>query len=257
MPPTLVAFAVAIVDVRRVVSPEFKKAGSRVLLLPLPRDEEEMPDFAALKRNYARVHDLVRKKKILASCSLHLGGLAEAVSKMGFGNRLGLAFAEALTPGELFAPAIGSLVLEVPAGEDVATLFQGLAYRILGKTLPEPLIRVNGLELDLASLQEQWEKPLENIFPTRVEKSPLAPDPGYERPLSRERAAAADAAAPWPSRGCWSRFFPAPTTSTTWSGPSPGRRQARDLRLPQPQRRRHRGVHAPNWRRRSSARRSW
>ncbi len=59
VPPTLVAFAVATVDVRRVVSPEFKQAGSRVVLLPLPRDEQEMPDFAVLKKNCIRVHDLI------------------------------------------------------------------------------------------------------------------------------------------------------------------------------------------------------
>ena len=188
VPPTLVAFAVTTVDVSRVVSPEFKKAGSRVLLLPLPRDEQEMPDFAVLKKNYIRVHGLIRKGKVLAALSLHGGGLAEAVSKMSFGNRVGMAFQEPMTPGELFTPAIGSLVLEVPESENVETLFHGLAYRVLGKTMPQAVIRVNGLELALASLQEQWEKPLEDIFPTRVEKSPVAPDPAYERPLSLERA---------------------------------------------------------------------
>jgi phosphoribosylformylglycinamidine synthase len=188
VPPTLVAFAMACIDVRRVVSPEFKKAGNRVLLLPLPRDEHEMPDFAVLKKNYIRVHDLIREGKILAAQSLHGGGLAEAVSKMSFGNRVGMDFFEPMTPGELFTPAIGSLVLELPESEDVETLFSGLAYHVLGKTVPAAVIRVNGLELDLAALQEYWEKPLEDIFPTRVEKSPLATDPEYERPLSLERA---------------------------------------------------------------------
>ena len=188
VPPTLVAFAVAIVDVRRVVSPEFKKAGSRVLLLPLPRDEREMPDFTVLKKNYARVHELIKKGKILAAQSLHGGGLAEAISKMSFGNRIGMVFNDFMTPAELFSPAIGSLVLEVAEHEDVEKLFSGLAYRVLGRTRSAALIRVNGLEFDLASLQKSWEKPLEDIFPTRVEKSPLAPDPGYERPYSRERA---------------------------------------------------------------------
>jgi phosphoribosylformylglycinamidine synthase len=188
VPPTLVAFAVATVDVRRVVSPEFKAAGSQVLLLPLPRDGDEMPDFTVLKKNYARVHQLIQKGKILAAQSLHNGGLAEAVSKMAFGNRVGLAFHEALTPGELFAPAIGSLVLEVPESENVEMLFRGLTYRVLGKTLSEAVVRVDDLELDLLSLQDHWEKPLEDIFPTRVEKSPVAPDLGCERPLSLERA---------------------------------------------------------------------
>jgi len=188
VPPTLVAFAVATVDVRRVVSPEFKQADSRVLLLPLPRDQQQMPDFAVFQKNCVRVHNLMRKGKILAAQSLHGGGLAEAVSKMSFGNRLGLAFHEQLTHDDLFTPAIGALVLQVPEAENIERLFSGLAYRVLGKTLVEAVIRVNDLELALPFLQELWEKPLEDIFPTRVGKKPAAPDPGYERPLSRERA---------------------------------------------------------------------
>ncbi|MCX6557121.1 MAG: phosphoribosylformylglycinamidine synthase [Candidatus Aminicenantes bacterium] len=188
VPPTLVAFAVTGVDVRRVVSPEFKKAGSQVLWLPLPRDNREMPDFVALKKNYARVHNLINKGKLLAAQSLHGGGLAEGLSKMCFGNRLGMAFDAPQIVAELFTPAIGSLVLEVPEKENVSELFSGLDCRVLGKTLPEAVIKVNGLELDLASLREHWEKPLEDVFPTRVEKKPLVADPGWERPLAHERA---------------------------------------------------------------------
>ena len=165
VPPTLVAFAVTAVDVRRVVSPEFKGANNRVLLLPLPRDDQEMPDFAALKNNYARVHDLIQKGKILAAQSLHGGGLAEAVSKMSFGNRIGMAFNDTMTPGELFSPAIGSLVLEVPGNEDVEKLFSGLAYRVLGKTIAAAEIKVNGLELAIAELAGTLGKTAGRHFP--------------------------------------------------------------------------------------------
>jgi phosphoribosylformylglycinamidine synthase len=187
VPPTLVAFAVTTVDVRKVLSPEFKKAGSRVVLLPLERDGREMPDFAALKKNYGRVHDLAGKGKLLAAQSLHRGGLAEAISKMCFGNRLGFAFDDRMTAQELFAPAIGALVLEVPENEDIEKLFAGTDFRVLGRVTPEAVIRVNGLDLDVVELQVHWEKPLEDIFPTRVEKVPPTGDPGYERPLFLER----------------------------------------------------------------------
>jgi phosphoribosylformylglycinamidine synthase len=187
VPPTLVAFAVAMVDVRRVLSPEFKRAGSRVALLPLARDAREMPDLEALKRNCARVHDLAGRGKLLAAQSLHRGGLAEALSKMCFGNRLGLACADRVEPQELLAPAIGSLVLEVPESEDVEKLLAGTDFRVLGRTIPEAVIRVNGLELDIAELQAHWEKPLEDVFPTRTGKTPPAGDDGCERPLFMER----------------------------------------------------------------------
>ncbi len=190
VPPTMVAFAVTTLDVRRVLSPEFKAAGSRVLLLPLPRDEREMPDFKVFKKNCARVHELARKGKILAAQSLHGGGLAEAVSKMCFGNRLGMGFSGTMDAAELFTPAIGSLLLEVPQNGDVEVLFAGLAYRELGRTLPEALIRVNGVDLALSSLLDAWEKPLEDIFPTRVASPENArgTDPGYERPFYTQRA---------------------------------------------------------------------
>ncbi|MCU0237206.1 MAG: phosphoribosylformylglycinamidine synthase [Acidobacteria bacterium] len=187
VPPTLVAFAVAVVDVRRVLSPEFKRAGSRVVLLPLGRDAREMPDLEALKRNCQRVHELAGKGRLLAAQSLHRGGLAEAISKMCFGNRLGMAFSDRMDPLELLAPAIGSLLLEVPQGEDVAKLFAGTDHRVLGRTTAEAVIRVNSLDLDVAGLQEFWEKPLADIFPARVEKVPPTGDPGYERPLFQER----------------------------------------------------------------------
>ncbi|MBN2346931.1 MAG: phosphoribosylformylglycinamidine synthase [Candidatus Aminicenantes bacterium] len=187
VPPTLVAFAVVLVDARRVLSPEFKKAGSRVVVLPLERDAREMPDLAAFGSSCRRVYDLARRGKILAAQSLHAGGLAEALSKMCFGNRLGFAFAAPTAAAELFSPDIGSLLLEVPAGESPRKLFAGLDFRVLGRTRARPAIRVNGLEMGLDELQAHWEKPLEDIFPTREPAPPPGDGPGLERPFFRAR----------------------------------------------------------------------
>ncbi len=187
VPPTLVAFAIVLAAARHVLSPEFKKAGSRVVLLPLGRDGREMPDFAVFRKNCAQVHELARQGKIAAAQSLHAGGLAEAVSKMCFGNRLGMAFRDDMSAAELLAPAIGSLVLEIPGSEDVGALFAGLEHRILGETIPEAVILANGLELDVAALQARWEEPLQEVFPARVEKAPVVADPGLERPLHGAR----------------------------------------------------------------------
>jgi phosphoribosylformylglycinamidine synthase len=188
VPPTLVAFAVVLADARLVLSPEFKRPASRVVLLKLPRDARQMPDFAVFKKNCRRLHELAAAGRVLAAQSLHSGGLAEAIAKMCFGNRLGMAFAESMTPEELFAPDIGSLVLEVPASADVGALFAGLEYRLLGETQAQATIRVNGAELDVVDLQSRWEAPLEEIFPTRTEKAAIAADPGLERPSHLGRA---------------------------------------------------------------------
>ena len=73
VPPTLVAFGVTTLDVRNVISPEFKKRGSQVVLIPLARDKWDLPNFDELKTNYTRVHDLINDKKILSAHSVRSG----------------------------------------------------------------------------------------------------------------------------------------------------------------------------------------
>ncbi|AVX19355.1 phosphoribosylformylglycinamidine synthase [Carboxydocella sporoproducens DSM 16521] len=168
VPPTLVAFAVAPVDVRQVISPEFKQAGSRVVLVRARRDEREIPDFQQLQQNFSRIHELISQGRVLAAHSVRLGGLAAVISKMAFGNRIGFAFANIFDGKELFAPLYGSLVLEVEAGLDLERVLAGLDWQLLGQTLAEKVIRVNGIEIDLEEAYRAWTEPLEGVFPTRV-----------------------------------------------------------------------------------------
>lgn len=174
VPPTLVAFAVAPVDVRQVISPEFKQAGSRVVLVRARRDEREIPDFQQLQQNFSRIHELISQGRVLAAHSVRLGGLAAVISKMAFGNRIGFAFANIFDGKELFAPLYGSLVLEVEAGLDLERVLAGLDWQLLGQTLAEKVIRVNGIEIDLEEAYRAWTGPLEGVFPTRV-KTPIEP----------------------------------------------------------------------------------
>lgn len=165
VPPTLVAFAVAVLDARRVVSAEFKQADDVVVLLPLQRDEQEMPDFAALRRQLSLVRALNRDGLVRAAATVQAGGVAAAVSKMCFGNHLGLRFDAAMTAQELFAPAFGSLVLELPADVDVARLCAAVPYRLLGRVTAEPAIYINDSTIDLDTARRVWERPLAGTFP--------------------------------------------------------------------------------------------
>ncbi|MCU0609989.1 MAG: phosphoribosylformylglycinamidine synthase, partial [Chitinispirillaceae bacterium] len=108
VPPTLVAFALTAVDVRIVISPEFKKPGHRVVLLQLPRDSAQMPDFAVLDRIYSAAHAAIALGSVVAGHTVTSGGIAEAVTKMCMGNRIGFRFADAVTAQQLFSPDIGS-----------------------------------------------------------------------------------------------------------------------------------------------------
>ncbi len=169
VPPTLVAFAVTAVDVRRVISQEFKLAGSSVVLVQARRDENELPDFTALIKAYDCVHQLAAAGKILAAYTVKLGGVAEAVSKMAFGNRIGIRFTDAATENSLFTPDYGSLVLELPEHVLLDQAFKDVAYTLLGKTTATPVIHINNVEIAIAEAFAAWEQPLARVFPVRSE----------------------------------------------------------------------------------------
>ncbi|AEV69157.1 phosphoribosylformylglycinamidine synthase [Acetivibrio clariflavus] len=169
VPPTLVSFAVNVVDVRNVVSTEFKKTDSNVVLVRLKRDEYELPDFEALDKNYTRINELIMKEKVLAAQSIRSGGLAEAISKMSFGNMIGFAAKGNIPVNKLFAPEYGSILLEIDKNEDLDKLFEGIDYELVGNTQARATIDVNGVSMSIKNLIEKWEEPLESIFPTKTE----------------------------------------------------------------------------------------
>lgn len=163
VPPTLVAFAVTPVDVRKVVSPEFKQPGSQVILLTVRRGQDELPDFTALTKAYDTVYQLVQAGRVLAAQAVRLGGIAEAVSKMAFGNRIGIKLTAKQT--DLFTPDYGSIVLELPADLQAEVILKELDYQILGQTIPQQVIAVNDTEITLAEALAAWQEPLEEVFP--------------------------------------------------------------------------------------------
>ncbi|WP_084578197.1 phosphoribosylformylglycinamidine synthase [Sporomusa malonica] len=167
VPPTLVAFAVTAVDVRHVISQEFKQAGSNVVVVHVKRDEHELPDFAAVTMAYDRVGQLVQAGRVLAAYTVKLGGLAEAVSKMTFGNRIGIDLTARIGGTALFAPDYGSLVLELPAEIKLEHELNGIDYTLIGQTIGLPVIRVNDAEITLDEAFAVWERPLEKVFPVR------------------------------------------------------------------------------------------
>lgn len=168
VPPTLVAFALAVADVRRVLSPEFKLAGSQVVLLPLKRDGAELPDFEQLGRNCSRVYQLIGSGKIRSAISVKTGGLAEALTKMAIGNMIGCKLIVQPEMNQWFAPDYGSLVLEIPPEVAIDQAFEGLDYRLLGVTVAEPRITAGGLRIDLETARSRWEAPLEPVFPMDI-----------------------------------------------------------------------------------------
>ena len=174
VPPTLVAFAVTTGDAREIISPEFKSTDSVVVLLELKKDENDLPDFSQLDRNYTCVHGLVKKGKIRGIHSVRNGGIAEAISKMCFGNRIGFTF-EPVAESSLYQPLYGSLLLELSSEENLTELFAGLEYQAMGNTQDEYAITINGENLSLDDVFEAWDNPLESVFPAHVTLSQEKP----------------------------------------------------------------------------------
>lgn len=167
VPPTLVSFAVDCVDVNNVISPEFKIVGSSVILVKAEKDEYGMPDFDALRKAYSTLTSLIAEGKVLSAMTVKRGGLCEAVSKMAFGNKIGFSFAENMESSDLFFPDYGSIVIEVIGEFDPAQELEGISHKVLGRTIDDEAVFVNGKEIKLSSMKASWDETLESIFPSK------------------------------------------------------------------------------------------
>ncbi|MFZ3129632.1 MAG: phosphoribosylformylglycinamidine synthase subunit PurQ, partial [Desulfosporosinus sp.] len=153
-----------------VMSQEFKRSGSQVVLVSAERDEHEVPNFERLIKNYLKINELIHSGKVLATHTVRMGGLAAALSKMSFGNRIGIALNAQTDIRSLFTADYGSIVLEIAEGVNLKDIFGGVEYQLLGFTQGKSVITVNGLDIELDIALQAWEKPLEKIFPTQTEK---------------------------------------------------------------------------------------
>ncbi len=163
VPPTLVSFCVGTIDTKKVVSNEFKKAGSKVYILKAKYTKDFVPDFENLKENYELVHKLIKEGKAISVATIGQYGIANTISKMCFGNKIGFEFEDEKC---LFKPRYGSFIIEAKEELNIDKL------EILGNTISEKEIRISKNEiLDVEELIKLWEEPLEKVFPTKTAKT--------------------------------------------------------------------------------------
>ncbi len=170
VPPTLVAFAVGTMDVNKVISSEFKKLGSNIVMLCVDRNKEEMPDFIQLKKNLDKLSSLTGEGRILSSAVVKHGGVAAAISKMCFGNMIGMNIAKDMKLEELFTDDYGNVILEISNEYDVKALLEGLNYKVLGATQSKPEISFHGEIIELEEALNAWQNPLSEVFPSSLSK---------------------------------------------------------------------------------------
>ena len=177
VPPTLVSFAVTTEHIKNIVSREFKRVNSQVVLVKLNMDEKGLVDFEELKKNYSKVKELIDGGHVLASSTIKFGGIARAISEMAFGNKIGFEFNPEILDS-IYKPLYGSIILEIEEGKDLESLLAGVDYSILGKTIENEGIRIGKETITLYELIEKWQQPLGDVFPVE-EDSKVAIEPIY------------------------------------------------------------------------------
>ncbi len=174
VPPTLVSFAVDVAKQQDILSPELKTAGSKLVTFAIEKDSYDLPVYSQVKQLYSAVHGLMKGKAILSAYALDGRGLAVAVSKMAFGNKLGITLdAAAVSKEGLFAPAFGCLVAEVPQEKlaDVKAAMQaaGLdnAWKVAGEVDGSGVFRYGqDVAIPIEEAIQAWTQTLEKVFPT-------------------------------------------------------------------------------------------
>ena len=163
VPPTLVSFAVDVAKLQDVIIPELKKAGNKLVWLRAPKDQYDLPDYAAIMDQYEKLHNDMQAGKVVSAYALDRHGIAAAVSKMAFGNAMGVKIEHNLDPRDFFAPGFGDLVLEVPA-EKVGQL--SITYTVIGEVTADGKFSYGNAEITLDEAYKAWTGTLEKVFKT-------------------------------------------------------------------------------------------
>ena len=154
VPPTLVSFAVTTDNVEKIVSPEFKKAGNKVIIISPKYNADGLPDKASLLEVFKKVHDLLGKNAV--SCyTLGMGGMAEAVIKMCMGNGFGFEYSDSLSCQDIFGYGYGSFLLEAEGETD---------EKVIGTVTENAAISYKDEKISLAELEKSYEDKLESVF---------------------------------------------------------------------------------------------
>ncbi len=166
VPPTLCSFAVDTANLKDVITPEFKKAGNVIVSIDIVRDNYNLPEYNYIMKLYGKINDMSREDMFKSMYAIGYGGICEAVTKMAFGNRLGVEISDDINPDILFTPYYGGLVAEL---EPEALSDLSIPYTKIGKVTDSGKITVGGHEIGLDEAYEAWSGKLESVFPTSSE----------------------------------------------------------------------------------------
>ena len=168
VPPTLVSFAVDVAKEKDIITPEFKKAGNPIVCFKIAKDAYDLPDYAQMMDLYEKIHSLIGNGAICSAYALDGKGMAAAVSKMAFGNALGVAMSEKISADEMFEPGFGQLIAEVSADKLEEILKAVPEAQVVGEVTATGTFTYGNMTITMAEALSAWTQTLEKVFPTRA-----------------------------------------------------------------------------------------
>ena len=168
VPPTLVSFAVDVAKEKDIITPEFKKAGNPIVWFKIAKDAYDLPDYAQMMDLYEKIHSLIGNGAICSAYALDGKGMAAAVSKMAFGNALGVAMSEKISADEMFEPGFGQLIAEVSADKLEEILKAVPEAQVVGEVTATGIFTYGNMTITMEEALSAWTQTLEKVFPTRA-----------------------------------------------------------------------------------------
>ena len=182
VPPTLVSFAVDIAKVGDIITPELKAAGNKLVWLRIEKDQYSLPVYSQVMDQYGKFREDIQNGNIVSAYALDRHGIAAAVSKMAFGNGMGVKIEHNVDPRDFFAPGFGDIIAEVPA-DKVGKL--AITYTVIGEVTDNGTFSYGNTEITLVEAESAWKAPLEKVFAT-VSGEESAPESVYVAPADPE-----------------------------------------------------------------------
>lgn len=167
VPPTLCSFAVDVAKSSDVVMPELKEAGNVLVQFDIRKDSYDLPDYEYIMKMYDGITRLMREKTVKSAYALSGKGVAEAVAKMAFGNKLGVKFDASRPVRDYFKPAYGALVVEIRETDLEQLSGLGFAYEKVGIVTADPVFEYGNESVSMTEALEAWTGTLEKVYPTR------------------------------------------------------------------------------------------
>ncbi|MGO5053379.1 phosphoribosylformylglycinamidine synthase [Lachnospiraceae bacterium LCP25S3_G4] len=163
VPPTLVSFAVDVATQKDVITPEFKKAGNKIIWVRTEHDAYELPVYSQIMEQYGALTEDIHCGNVVSAYALDRHGIVAAISKMAFGNGLGVKVDSCLDKEDLFAPAFGDIIAEVPV-DRLSEL--GVNYTIIGEVIADTKFCYAEICIEAEEALSAWTGTLESVFPT-------------------------------------------------------------------------------------------